>query len=110
MFASNQKVAKIDACLKIAGLKIDGAQQFPISRHNRSLLQKNLRQLIVCFGKVAIHLESVGELDGRLLQFALIGVAFAAFKVALLLLVGIAMTTQAETKCERQSQDCRGSK
>ena len=97
LFAGNQQVAQIDACLNVIRLKIDGAHQLAIGGHDRSLFQKDLGELVVSLGEVAIYLEGVGELDGRFLQFALVGVALAAFKVSLLFLVGIAMTTHRKT-------------
>ena len=57
-------------------------------------------------GKVMVDLQSVGELNPRLHELALVGIALTAFKVPLLQLVGIAMTTCRETKCKRNSQDC----
>ena len=35
-------------------------------------------------GEVTVDLERIGELDGRLLELALVGIAFAAFEVPLL--------------------------
>jgi hypothetical protein len=67
------------------------------------LLDEDFRELIVGLGEVTVDLKGVGELDGRLLELALVGIAFAAFKVPLLLLVGIAMTTDRQTKCKRYS-------
>ncbi len=110
MFTRDQQIAKVDASLKIAGLKIDGAHQLAVGRHDRSLLEENFGELIVRVGKVAVDLESVGELNRCLLVLALIGIALAAFKVALLFFIRIAVTTKTETKCKRQSQDCRDSK
>ena len=76
-----------------------------IGRHHRSLLDEDLRELIASIGEVVVYLERVGELDGRLFQLALVGVALAALEVSLLLLIGIAMTAHGETKCERNSQN-----
>ena len=104
--AGDEHIAEVDARLNIVGLKIDGAHQLAVGRHDRSLLDKNFGELIVGLGEVTVDLEGVGELDGRLLELALVGIAFAAFEVPLLLLVGIAMTTHGETKCKRYSQDC----
>ena len=106
LLACDKNISEVDACLKIARLKVDGAQQLPVGGHDRSLLEKDLGELIVSLSEVMVDLEGVGELDGRFLEFALVGISFAAFKVPLLLLVGIAMTTHSETKCKRYSQDC----
>ncbi len=57
-------------------------------------------------GEVVVHLEGVGELDGRFFGLAFIRVALSALEVALLLLIGIAMATYGETKCKRCGQDC----
>jgi hypothetical protein len=92
--SSDQNISEIDPCLNIAGLKVDGAQQLSVGGHDRSLLDENLGELIVGIGEVVVDLESVLELNHRFFKLALISVAFAAFEVSLLLLVGIAMTTR----------------
>jgi hypothetical protein len=70
------------------------------------LLEEDSGELIVSLGEVPVDLEGILELDGRFLELALIGISFAAFKVALLFLIRIAMTTYGQTQCKRYSQDC----
>jgi hypothetical protein len=45
-------------------------------------------------GEVVVNLESVLELNHRFFELALIGIAFTAFEISLLFLIGIAMTTR----------------
>ncbi len=104
--ACDQNVAEVDPRRDVAGLKIDGVQQLGVSGHHRPLLDEDFRELVVGLGEVPVDLEGVGELDGRLFELALAGIAFAAFEVPLFFLVGIAMTTHGQTKCKRYSQDC----
>ena len=49
-------------------------------------------------GEVAVDLEGISELNRRLLELALVGIAFAAVEVPLFLLIGIAMTTYCQSK------------
>ena len=91
---------------RLRRLKIDGAHQFAVCGHHRPLLDKDFGELIVGLGEVMVDFEGVGELDRRLLELALVGIAFAAFEVPLLLLVGITMTTHGQTKRKRYRQDC----
>jgi hypothetical protein len=92
--AGGEHVAEIEAGRDVSGLEIDGAKQLRIGRHHGAGFEIRLCQLIVGGGKVLVDLEGVGELNLRLLVFALIGVALAALEILLFLDTGIAMSTK----------------
>jgi hypothetical protein len=52
----------------------------------------------MALGEVVVDLERVVELDRRFFEFALVRVAFAAFKVFLFLLIGVAVAAGGETQ------------
>ena len=110
LFACDEKVAQVDARLNVLGLEIDGAHELAIGGHHRPLLEENFGELIVSGGKVAVDFEGVGELDGRLLVLALVGITLSALEIALFLLVRVAMAARGETKRKREGQDGRNSK
>src|ERR1700744_1663876 len=92
--ASQEQVTEIKASLNVIWLKIDSFAQLHVGRHCRPIFQIDLSELVMCFGKIAINLQCVCELDRGFFKLSFVRIAFAALKIFLLLNIRVAMAAE----------------